>query len=506
MITRHLLFPDQIGSYYLFSPLIAGIYIDNHSVRAIIMRASGLSRIVEQCFEELVSQDTAIPLFDRITQALRHILERIPQKCMVTTILPSTVVVYKTITTPLISLSKIKQLIPFEIESSLPFSLADAYIDSIVVGKNEDQKTAEVLVAATRRDSLNEHISFFKAINKMPDRVTTDVVGLCGLINELQRSLQKPYPFIVINIEYQTTTIILFEKSRITHIRTLQHGSLHFNEKSPSDAPLTTSLIATLTSLADTTTQEIMICGPGINHESLCSELQQTLNISCTPLSIKRIINTHVITSQLTIDNQFLLPLASALPSKVNSDFDINVEATHKADVTLITHQIILALTLITLTLIALVSVRMITISQLRSEIQSAEQETIKLLTTELKLKLNPGAAKSLDLVMNAARTAVVSQEKIWFSLSQHRRALALKALEELSRILNRQELKLQLQKLSITENDSEMLMTLTGSVAEFKALDILQESFKKSSLLTLKEKIPNTSFVTQIIISTEEL
>jgi hypothetical protein len=505
MITRHLLFPEHIGSYYLFSQSTAGVYIDHHSVRALIMNASGSSRSIVQHIEEMISLDTSVPLFERTTKALQHVLERIPQKCSIVSILPSNMVIYKTITVPLMSFAKIKQLVPFEIESSLPFSLTDAFIDSIIVGKHEVQKHAEVLVAATRKESLNEHLALFKACGKLPDYTTTDVIALCGLITELQPTLFKTYPFAVINIEYQATTILIFEKERIQHLRTLPYGSVHFHTKSPSDSPLTHALISTLTMHQENIAQEIVLCGAGVDQESLCSELHDALNISCIPLSMNRILHTHTITSKTAVDNQFLLPLASVLPSKMTNDFDINVESAHAADAALITRQIICALALFLCMMAALISVRIIIVRQLQSEIRFSEQETISLLTSELKLKLNPGASKSLDMVMNAARAHVTSQENIWFSLSSQRRALVLQALEDLSKIINRKELGLNLQKLSITESDGNMVMKMTGSVAEFKALDMIKESFDKSSRLSLKKKLPDTSFVAEIEISMEE-
>jgi len=504
MITRHLIFPESIGSYYFFSQTIAAVSIDAKSIRVIIITASGNTRKVQRVIEEQIPLNDTISHQEQTTIALRHILERIPKNALLIAILPSSSVVHKTISVPMMSLSKLKQLIPFEIEPLIPFPLNNAYIDSIIVGKNEEKKEVAVLVAATRQDILKEYLTSFEAIGKQPDHVTTDVIALCALVIDLSQLNHHNKPFILVHIEQTTTIILLVEQDRINHIRTLSLGINQFYEDNPANSPLLVMLQTTLTNYL-IATPSIVISGIGASYPAMCPTLNTMFGIPCTSFTINKILHDHNIRSEMSIGNQFLIPLATALPTKTAQSFDINVEHGRQITKNFIGKQTILASILLAAIFTALISIRMITVRQLRSEVTVAEQETIKLLTSELKLTLNPGSSKSLDVVMSTARAYVNSQEKIWFALSSQHRAMPLKALEELSRLVDRKELNLQLQKLSINEADGEMIMTLTGSVSEFNALDKLQDQIRTSSQLHLLEKIPNTSFVAKINVTADE-
>ena len=60
-------------------------------------------------------------------------------------IIPSSQVLFKFLTLPLLDLEQIKMVVPFEIEQSLPFSLQEVSIDCIQLKKDNIKKESFIL-------------------------------------------------------------------------------------------------------------------------------------------------------------------------------------------------------------------------------------------------------------------------------------------------------------------------------------------------------------------------
>ncbi len=494
--------PEQYGTFFIFSRRFASVLVDASTVRATIVRVSRSQRFIEQLIEEPISGDSALPLHDRTVVALTAIIARIPGDCHLIGVLPSSAVIYKIIDTPLMSLAKIKLIVPFEIENSLPFALETALVDSVITATYPDEKRAQVLVAATRQDTINEYRALFQEAGRIPDRITTDVIALFGFIMEVSHIPFIPdEPTLILCIDQHTTILIAVLNSRIIALRTFPKGERDVLRTGVVEASvfdtLTRDIVATIKTLA-LATQKLFICGLGSEHKEFCEALVEQLPLACTMVTINKILHTGMIQSSLGLTNMMLIPVASSLPSSMTDLFNLDRATAYLQEERLIGRQLIVGSVLFLALWLMLFAFRIWTIRSLRADVAAAEQDAVALVTKRLMLNSKSlGKKRSLDEVNRVAQAAVDKQREIWFALATQSRSTPLIVLQELSRRINRQELGLRLQTLLFDTRS----VVLEGEVKDYAALRALEESLNQSALLRLDSTLQDVQFTARLIL-----
>jgi len=498
MNIRALFFPDHLYNYYLFPTQYSSIVITANAIRAVIIRAHRNQRFIEKSIEQPINLGEGATAQERTETALRLVIDAIPDKTSIIAVLPSTQVIFKIITIPLMSLAKIKMIIPFEIESSLPFSSAGAAIDCIIIDQNKTTKTAQVLVAATKRSLIEEHLALYKTISYHPQRIVTDAIALCALYTSNYLSVPALQEAVVlINIEDAHSTVLLGNAHAVYNIRVLPYsiGNPSFTEQA----------INTIQSFVSNTQPQmlpktLLFCGSSVDKKEfkdIAEGISQTVAIPWTLLSANKVVHSATIHSTLSLTNNLLIPIAAALPQPALSDFNLDQISATQTQQQAITHQVTTSLVIIVALFTLFAVARFVALHTIRTEIELLEKETIEKLKTELHLAIPKSSASSLDAVNNQARTDVINKEVIWFSLSSPNRFSPLRILEELSKHINRDELGLQLQRIIISEDSETML--LEGSVKDFAALRKLEENLRQSPLFKQISNMQDLNFIAKI-------
>jgi Tfp pilus assembly PilM family ATPase len=172
-----ILIPYRLGNYYLAQKRILSFEITPMMISAVLIEFS--SRTIQ------IKNHQSIILKDLTAQAQANALKKIASNIgsydEIITNLASASVVYKELELPFIGRDALAMIVPFEVESLLPFSLEDAVIDFIVTHENLQTKHSKLLVAAVRKEDLQAYTSLFEKAELELTTATIDIFSLYEL-------------------------------------------------------------------------------------------------------------------------------------------------------------------------------------------------------------------------------------------------------------------------------------------------------------------------------------
>lgn len=512
---KNIFIPEKIGSFYIFTERIVGIEITATEVLAVLIVAHGTRRRIEQLIKEPINQDPVTEQQERISTALKTVFEKLGSYTQLIACIPSEEVIFKEISVPLMSEQKIKLIVPFEIESLLPFALEQAAIDSIIVNKDETNRKADVFVAAIKQDSLQKYLAPFVAINKLPDRITTDVFELYGLYHAIPEYQNNTQTTLLVAIDDTTTQLILLMNNQIKSVRVIHKGLadihtennlIHLENQNTQTAlnklldEVNLTVENFFTKLQTTQKiEKIVLCGKATEIKGLQEHIASYMHVPCELLTLNRILHNNTVTSKLALSNEFVIPLAAAFSSESTELVNLNRQAAEETTNSLLDKQLIAAGVLIALLFIMLLTNSIITKRSLQKEIEASESEAITLLTKKLNLTL-PRGKRTLEQVNTLARNEIAKKANIWFALSSSNRFSFLAYLQDISTRINRESLGLDLRQLTIAKDTDTM--TLEGQVKNFEALRTLEEDLNQSKLFTSVSKPQDLKFNISIALA----
>lgn len=511
---KNIFIPERLGSFYIFTERTVGIEVTQTEVLAVVISAHGTRRRIEQLIKEPINQDPAINQHERIEQALKLIFAKISSYTQLIACMPSETVIFKEISVPLMSEQKIKMIVPFEIESLLPFSLEQAAIDSILIQEDTQAGKASLLVAAIKQETLQDYLAPFHAINKTPDRITTDVFELYGLYRTIPEYQNNEQPTLLLTIDDTTTQLILLIKNQIKAVRVIHKGLsdihadtavIHLEDQNTARVLQTLfdeihlTIENFLAKLQITQpVEKIVLCGKTTEIKGFQEHLAASLHIPCDLLTLNRILHNGTISSKQPLSNEFVIPLAAALSCATTQDVNLNRQAAEETTNSLLDKQLISAAILAVVIFFALLTNSILTKRSLRNEIARSESEAISLLTKRLNLPAQKGK-RSLEQVNAQARSEIERKENIWFALSSGNRFSFLAYLQDLSIRIHREALGLDLRQLTINKDTS--IMTLEGQVRNFEALRTFEEDLNQSKLFKSVTKPQDLKFNISIVL-----
>ena len=169
-----ILIPSRIGNYYLQRKRILSFEITPLMVQGILIEFLG-TKIQIKNKQTIILKD-----FSSQTQinALKKIASNIGKYDEVITTLSGSAVVFKELTLPFIGRDTLSMIVPFEVETLLPFALEESLIDFIITKENIEKKESTLLVAAVRIQDLQNHLNIFEKAEIHVDTVTIDIFAL----------------------------------------------------------------------------------------------------------------------------------------------------------------------------------------------------------------------------------------------------------------------------------------------------------------------------------------
>jgi type IV pilus assembly protein PilM len=158
----------------------------------------------------------------KITALLKNILK--DKKIKATSValaLSSRSIFTRFVKMPFSDAKKLEKLITFEAQQQIPFPLETVSWDYQIVRKNEEEEF-EVLIAAIKQDTLNDHMDALKKTALTP--LILDV-GAMALYNSIQSQLKPDEKVIILDLGATPATMILHQSSGYW-VRTLSYSSM----------------------------------------------------------------------------------------------------------------------------------------------------------------------------------------------------------------------------------------------------------------------------------------
>jgi len=508
---RDVFLPTNIGPYYLFSQRIVACEVTTSHVRMVLVTAQGKTRTFKKSVEEAIENNNAIPYEERVIHALSNALKSIGSYDRFYSVLPASSVVFKELTVPFTSLKKIKLVLPFEVESLLPFPLVEATVDCIVTKQDEDQSI--VYVAAVKNEVLAQHLALLSKGGVDPFKITVDLFELYALYKALYPQTNEQKNDVIFYLGYHGMRMAIVHDGMLIATRYVPHGLIKFAklldtntehlhragidpEKilktvTPFFADIKLTLDASKERLDGQPYSKLLLMGPAVAIKGLHQLLTTVTGISASNITPQTLMQHGLFNSKSLskINNSSIIPLSAALSLSTTIDFNLNVGDTQERQDKRVRNQLIAAGTLLVLIIISVIGRGILTARKLRNEIKSSEQQAI----TSLR-KVFPTlskSSKSLEKLKRSAQNELKREKNIWFALSPQNRASFMKYLVDLSKRIDRVGLGLNLKKWILTENT----MTFEGRVKNYQALSKLEEELRASKLFTNVPRLEELKF-----------
>jgi general secretion pathway protein L len=152
----------------------------------------------------------------------------------IVTALPCQDVFIRTLSFPFRDVSKLAQVVPFEMENLIPMPLEDVTIGSLLLPARESEEGAakatgsDVLVTAAPKTKIAEHLGFMASADLNPSAITIDGMALFSVSQFLkEEGAQVPGDMAIIDVGASKTTLCLVHEGRPVLLRTVLWGGNH---------------------------------------------------------------------------------------------------------------------------------------------------------------------------------------------------------------------------------------------------------------------------------------
>lgn len=527
---KQLFLPEKIGSYYLFGKRILGIDIGKTHISATQLYLSGSTITLEKVIEHKIVASNTTPYQERVVDTLKLVLESCDKATEIHSALPSSQAVFKEIKLPFTSREQISKIIKFEIEPLLPFATQEAIIDFIITKKIPEEKSSEILVAATQKQIIAQHLELFTAAGVDPSVITVDFFSLYGLYLQIPSFAQLPGSIALIDLGVQSTQIAYICNGQLRLIRTLPYGvntiakeagdiagistadaleeiirfglesndqSSHLDAIMQAVSSFWNKINFTLTSFTAQTQQEsishLFLFGGGAHIKGLASFVTNQMHIPTELFNGAKITQAGItVPNKAMVTSSSIMSLAAAFPSPIVNEFNLRKE-NFKVVKTRAALQQIIALAALLFALLAIVLTHTILeIGKYNTEIAQSQEEALEALKKHFKT-IEPEEEELTDDVMETARREKTSEENRWLPFSNKK--LFLQILLELTSKIDKEGLGLVVDQLTITDST----ITLKARVKDFEALKNLERELRKSKLFISVESPPEPDFTMKI-------
>lgn len=530
---RDILLPEQYKGYYVFAKRIIGFDIGKTHVNATQMYLTGRTRIIEKFFEEKLEAGPANNNREKIVKAIQTILAQVDAYDAIHSSLSSAVAVFKELKLPFLQYDKINMVVTYEVEPLLPFPVAQATIDFIITKQHSEENSSEILVAAVQNQHIANHIQLFEEAGVRPELLTIDLFEIYGLYSSITSPEQIAGNSALIDLGIHSTRIAFLQEGQLRFIRVLPKGTYHLAKGvsetlaipinqametiirfglENSDNPiyikaLSSSLAAfwneiQFTLLSFTTQAEdaqalmrLILLGGGAEIKGLPKFIIDHLHVACELFPINKVLEqpTIQLKSKLFIPTASIISLSTALPLPVTQSFNMCKGTFTLTDPMKFTKQLIVGASLLLFVFIILLTHSFFQIRKLKHEAQASQKEIIT--TLKEKFPTIEKEAKDLDEVIESAKKIADEKEKMWFAFSARARSSFLKYLLELFSKVDKVNLGLDLEKITITEKE----MALTGQVKDWEPLNIFVRELGQSKLFSVEPKPESTKINDQV-------
>ncbi|KKR96213.1 MAG: hypothetical protein UU47_C0017G0007 [candidate division TM6 bacterium GW2011_GWE2_41_16] len=518
MTIKQLFVPEVFDTYFTWRQRIVAIEFGEKMVRAAVVVAKGNKRTIELTLQEPIPDVSTIIEMDReeqgqtppdtrfiaLLEAIKKVKKIVGRVDKVFCTLPTTQILFKDVTMPFGDDDKIRKIIPFEIESLLPFPLADAAISFIKTQQNS------VMVAITKQTVVDYYEQLFKDADWQLDKLSTESVDLYAFLHKIGALLptnkEEPAAQMVIHVGDVSSFFMLVQNGVPVSIKALP---LPFDKNADKTdlfmQALGVSYASALKKADIDSVQTCFLTGIGSDNPAIVSKVEQIVGRTVTQLHPALIFKSSDIVAKdhNIVDSGSLICVALALVLPLTESFDLFDKKVLMRTDDIIGKQVIAGACLAIIILGTIFGYSVWRQHQMSVAITKAENDAIKKLKDEFGLSGVRGA-NTLTSVQKKAQEKLQQEQTIWYALTWTNKNLFLSYLQELTTHINRKNLGLDLKKIELktTDNPNQDILVFDGSVRGFSELKDLENTFKRMPLIMNPPSIQDTKFALTLMLN----
>jgi general secretion pathway protein L len=263
-----------------------GIDVGSSHVRAVLLRTSYRRVTIEAMTEH---DRRAAPTLDEVVRMAASPLVSPGESVAVNLEGEKTFV--RRIEVPAAAQKQLTEVLPYELESELPFELAEAVYDYAILKRNADGGVPVFAVIA-RTEDVRARIALIKdAIGEEPERVAPGGLALASLAS-IVPELAGQQTIALFDLEAARSELVILERGEPVFARTLSRGT----EGLPQSAPLLVrefrQSLAAWRMSGGARPEIAFLVGPGASTPNAREFLQEELDVPIAPLPPARMEET----------------------------------------------------------------------------------------------------------------------------------------------------------------------------------------------------------------------
>ena len=304
---------------------ILGLDIRKDTVSAVLLNI-GIKSVKVEAFD-IASIPDEKESENTLADALKTVVEKIDTKgCICVASFPADLATYRNIKIPFKDKKKIIQILPYELEPTLPFPVEDLAIDFHIINISEDTDHTDIIAAGIEKSSVESYIDTLASFKIEPEIITISgyYQALC-----LAKFANGPEKWLFADIEIDRVTLFAVASKKIFLIRSfpIPSNTASAAKSLGINIQQTTAAFSDLFN-ADFIPEEIRITGPGTVKLNLDKALSDLLEIPVNRIELFRAMDTKIENYAASSFN--FLKLDNALALALNEDKGIDRLNFHK--------------------------------------------------------------------------------------------------------------------------------------------------------------------------------
>jgi len=203
------------------SKKIIGLDIQDTAVAAVMVESSYKGhRLVDHALVDLAGPADMDDNLSRALEQLTRMMDLSGALCI--TAFPADRISYRNLQVPFKQTKKIRQVLPFELEPTIPFAVDDVIIDFQIIRNDSVSETTDLVVAAVNREQLGEFLDILARFDLEPEIVTISGYSSALCLTNLT---EIPEKVLFVDIDERKTTVVAVSSGRISLVRPLSSGA-----------------------------------------------------------------------------------------------------------------------------------------------------------------------------------------------------------------------------------------------------------------------------------------
>jgi general secretion pathway protein L len=263
---------------------ILGLDIRKNSVSAVVVASSIKGNEVESFYHNSWKANGEDQTADQI-RVLQNIVEDIDLsevECVAS--FPAELASYRNIQVPFKETRKIKQVLQFELEPTMPLPIDQAVIDFQNISHPKQHEQTCLLAAVIEKEKLDKFISDLKSVNVNPQVATISGYSIAMVI---AKQASSPNQFLVIDVYDNRSTLFAISSGQIQTIRSIvfSHSLTRPAESICKGVVQTVSAVEDILGI-EFVPEIVFLTGPETDKPDFKEEIASSLELSVTSVDL----------------------------------------------------------------------------------------------------------------------------------------------------------------------------------------------------------------------------